>query len=136
MQAVTGEAEKALTRIATGEITCKASAESLANLAPYLNDAASKYPEKMIVLIQAPWNLADVNRAFPKIQAGMDKLGQSDKVEKIILFGVDETAANQVATGFQQFNQDGNRKAESPAISVPQMLNHLKKIHTDVLKLN
>lgn len=138
IQAVTGEADKALTRIATGQITCKASAESLANLAPYLKDAASKYPEKMIVLIQAPWNLAEVNRAFPKIQAGMDQLAQSDKekVEKIILFGVNDDAANQVATAFQKFNQNGNRKAESPATSVTQTLTHLKKIHTDVLKLN
>ncbi len=138
IQAVTGEADKALTRIASGEITCKASAVSLANLAPYLKDAASKYPEKIIVLIQAPWNLAEVNRAFPKIQAGMDQLAQSDKekVEKIILFGVDDGAANQVATAFQQFNKDGNRKVESPAISVPQTLSHLTTIHSDVLKLN
>lgn len=137
IQAVTGEAEKTLTSIAAGEITCKASAESLANLAIHLNDATSKYPEKMIVLIQAPWNIADVNRAFPKIKVGMDKLGQSDKVEKIILFGVDQGSANQIATAFQQFNQDGgNRKAESPATSVPQTLTYLKKIHSDVLKLN
>lgn len=138
IKAVTGEADKALTKIASGEITCKASAASLANLAPYLKDAASKYPEKIIVLIQAPWNLADVNRAFPKIQAGMDQLAQSDKerVEKIILFGVNDDAANQVATAFQQFNKNGNRKVESPAISVPQTLSHLTTIHSDVLKLN
>lgn len=136
MQAVTGEAEKVLAQISTGQITCKASAASLVNLAPYLNDATSKYPEKMIVLIQAPWNLTDVDKVFPKIKDGMDKLAQSGKVEKIILFGVNDGAANQVATAFQQLNQDGNRRAESPATSVPQTLTYLKKIHSDVLKLN
>jgi hypothetical protein len=49
---------------------------------------------------------------------------------------VNDEAANQVATAFQQFNKNGNRKVESPAISVPQTLGHLNKIHSDVLKLN
>lgn len=137
MQAITGSAEKALAEIGDKNPNpCHAGATSLVNLAPYLNDAASKQPEKMIILIQAPWSLDEIDKVFPQIQASMDKLAKSNKVERIILFNVNQGAAPRVIKAFQSFNINGSNTVQPAASDIPQLITKLQLVRSELLKQN
>lgn len=136
ISAITQSADAALAEISGGRKNCTATAESLVNLAPHLNNAASSRNEKMILLIQVPWGDSELKKDFTKIKEGMDKLAASGKVEKIILFGVDGNASSRAATAFESFNKKaGTEVTMSPATDSPQLLEKLQKIHSDILKI-
>lgn len=134
MQAITGSAELGLAKIITKTVSCKATATSLINLVPYLNDAAIRRTEKMVILIQAPWSKSEIEKVSAKIKEGMDKLSKSDKIEKIIVFGVQESATDTVAKLFESFNAGGANIFISPATDSAQMVSNLQDIRRDVLK--
>jgi hypothetical protein len=134
MQAITGSAEQALNKIIAKTVICKASATSLVNLVPFLNSTATQRPEKMIILIQAPWSKPDIEKISTEIKEGMDKLSQSGKVEKIIVFGVQEDASDSVAKIFESFNAGGADIYLSAATDTPQIVDKLQDISRDVLK--
>jgi hypothetical protein len=136
--AITRGVNDAFVEISDSQKNCTASAESLVNLAPYLNDAASQRSEKIILLIQVPWSNSDLQKYSTKIKEGMDKLAASKKVEKIILFGVDEAqgTTNTAAKLFQSFNTQENREVVMPAATNPSMLAvQLKEIKSNILKI-
>ena len=134
MQAITGSAEQALNKIIAKTVSCKASATSLVNLVPFLNSTATQRSEKMIILIQAPWSKTDIEKISTEIKEGMDKLSQSGKVEKIIVFGVQEDASDSVAKIFESFNAGGADIYLSAATDTPQIVDKLQDISRDVLK--
>lgn len=134
MQAITGSAEVELDKIATNIVSCKAGATSLVNLVPYLNDAATRRTEKMVILIQAPWSKSEIEKVSPKIKEGMDKLSKSDNIEKIIVFGAQQSATDTVAKLFESFNAGGANIFISPATDSAQMVSNLQDIRRDVLK--
>jgi hypothetical protein len=137
MQRITQKADIELTKIATESKQCTASATSLVELAKKLNEqAASSDSRKMLLLIQLPWNEAELNEEFTKIKEAMDKLAESDKVEKIILFGVDGIAADRANQLFQSFNQKSATEITmNPAIDIPQLNSRMQEIRKNILKI-
>lgn len=134
MQAVTGNAELGLDSIINKTVSCKATATSLVNLVPYLNNAAIQRSEKMVILIQAPWSKSEIEKVSAKIKEGMDKLSKSDKVEKIVVFDAQPSATDTVAKLFESFNAGGANIFISPATDSAQMVSNLQDIRRDVLK--
>lgn len=129
--AVTNTIEKSL----KNNKQCNATAKALVNLSTNLNETANKYNEKLILFIQSPWIGSEIDeKTLKELKEGMEKLSQSDKIEKIILFGVNQIGNDRLAKSFANFNQ--NAKKFWSATDINQTITFLKSIRKDNICLN
>jgi hypothetical protein len=135
LDTVTKEAEKSLKLIKDGEQKCIAGPSSLVEISSNLNQAASdKNNEKIIVFLQAPWSRDDVSATtLTTLKSAMDRLAQSGKVERLVLFGVHPNGADKLTQSFQGFNQPGNKRL-AIARKSDELVEHLKAVRKDYLE--
>jgi hypothetical protein len=132
IQAVTSKIEKSLKEIKDGNKSCNADASALVTLSTNLNHA-SKKSEQLIIFIQAPWSKQEISEeTLRQLLDGMTQLAQSGKVEKIVLFGINQDGSARLSKSFQAFNQAGKIQFESTT-DTTQTIEFLKIVRKEHL---
>lgn len=124
-ETVTKLAETSVKKIIEGNKKCTASSSALVEVSKNLNQAASgANDKKIIVFLQAPWSKNEVPEdTLKNLTNAINKLAKSNRVEKIILFGVAPNGADRLATAFQALNNKSG-----VAHGEKELVNHLKEV--------
>ena len=131
-QTVVASAQMLTSKIKEKQASCDSTPQSLVDLITKISDAADK--ERLIILIQAPWNEQSLNdEILRKIADANLHLSKKKSVDKILLFGVSPQSASKLSKSFEVFNLERKEVFDSPAGLDNSQLN--SKIESIRLKL-
>jgi hypothetical protein len=131
LSSVTQKAEESLKAIVNGK-KCIANAQSLVEITKNLNQAASNpQNKKMVVFLQAPWSRSELtDDSLKKLNAAIDRLAATGKVERLVLFSVHSDGADRLNKSFQGLKN----KVVTANDGIGQVVEHLKSVRTEYLK--
>jgi hypothetical protein len=131
LSSVTQKAEQSLQAIVAGR-TCTANAQSLVEITKNLNQAAlNPQTKKMVVFLQAPWSRSELtDNSLKELNAAIDRLAATGKVERLVLFGVHPDGADRLSKSFQGLKN----KVVVANDSIGQVVEKLKDVRTKYLK--
>jgi hypothetical protein len=136
INSITLKQELSLNSISDKKKNCNATARSLIDWAKYIGQysADQTTQKKMITFLQVPWAAKDIDAETMQIlRYEMDKAAASNKIERIVIFGVNPDATAKVAMAFQAFNQ-GQDKRLRFSTDIPQLIENLKEVHSQFIK--
>jgi hypothetical protein len=115
--------------------SCKATPKVLTKIVENLKNA-SKRGEKLIIVMQIPWEAKDISPPIlDNFKKGLEEVAGSNNIEKVMLFGVSPEGSDRLNSAFEAFNQKEKMKIFMGSTNdLPQMLQKMKEIRSDVLK--
>jgi hypothetical protein len=138
INSITLKQELSLNNIANKKKKCNATAKSLIDWARHIGQYSEDktVQKKMIAFLQIPWATKDIDAETMKIlKYEMDKAAASNKIERVVIFGINPDATAKVAMAFQAFNQGQNKRLRF-ATDIPQLIEHLKEVNSQSIKQN
>ena len=132
--AVTSQVEKSLKQIIKGEKRCAATADALPEVFKNLNQAASSEKNyKMIIFYQAPWSREEVTDSkLAELTEAVNHLAQSNRVERLILLGVNPNGSDRLASAFSSLVQRDPKKFKI-AYESRELIEQIKAVRRDYL---
>lgn len=128
---VTKTSEKSVKEIIKGSKQCTATASSLVEVSKNINQAASQPSErKIIVFFQAPFSRDEISdNTLKQLTKEMENLAKSNRVEKIIIFGINPNGADRLSTAFQALKHKSGVANQSL-----ELVEHMKEVRQKYLQ--